>query len=290
MVPGLRVPFFKTAAPWGIVGLLLLPASDHGSRDASTRASLPFMPPPPAMLVVGEELQYKVSYTIFNLGRIIVRVVDRQERNGRVVYRAQAIIDSAPGLPFVDLHIRFTSEFDEELFSYEWIAEDSTEEKTEVRRLTFDYDSSRVFVEKGTKTAERSVQFDSRDTVSITEKCQDGFTLFFFARNHVRQKATMNTPTFIEKEQVNTFFNFTNAIEEEEIDSVEYPIEVVEFEGRADFVGVFGLTGGFEGRFTNDDASVPIVAWMKVILGSIKVTLDQWKRPGWMPPKYLEQD
>lgn len=253
MGPGF--PLVKTVIVWGMVGLLL-PAVRWGDRDASAEASLRLGPTPPGMLMVGEELQYKVSYAFFNLGRIIVRVVDRKERNGHVVYRAHAIIDSAPGLPFVDLHIRFTSEFDEDLYSYEWIAEDSTEEKVEVRRLTFDYDSSRVFVEKGVKTVDGSVHFDQRDTVAITRKCQDGFSLFYFARANVLRKDTMNTPTFIEKEQVNTFFDFTNALEEEEIDSVEYPIEVVEFEGRADFVGVFGLTGGFEGRFTNDAAQI----------------------------------
>jgi hypothetical protein len=289
MIPGLAVHYATTAALWVAVGMML-PLSERGGRDASAEASLLLEPPKSTVHMVGEDLQYKVSYAFFNLGRIIVRVVDRQERNGRVIYKTRAIIDSSPGLPFVDLHIRFTSEFDEDLYSYVWIAEDSTEEKVEVRRLTFDYDSSRVFVEKGVRNADGSFHFDQKDTVSITAKCQDGFSLFYFARANVRQKTTMNTPTFIEKEQVNTFFNFTNAIEEEEIDSVGYPIEVVEFEGRADFVGVFGLTGGFEGRFTNDEAGVPIVAWMKVILGSIRVTLDQWTRPGWTPPKYTEPD
>jgi hypothetical protein len=73
-----------------------------------------------------------------------------------------------------------------------------------------------------------------------------------------------------------------------DIDAVDYPVDVVRFDGRADFVGVFGLTGGFEGWFSNDDASIPITARMKVILGSIKVELTKWKRGNWAPPKFTE--
>ncbi|MBI2619909.1 MAG: DUF3108 domain-containing protein [Ignavibacteriales bacterium] len=241
-----------------------------------------------AMLVVGEELEYKVSYSFFHLGKIVIKVIDRQERNGRVIYRAQAIIDSAPSLPFVDLHIRFESEFDSDLYSYMWTAEDSTKKEILVRRLVFDYDSSRVFAEKGKKNPDGSFAVEHIDTVKITDHCQDGLSLFYFARARFRQQGQMNVPTFIEKEQVNTFFNFANEQDEEEVDAIQYPVEVVLFDGRADFVGVFGLTGGFRGRFSNDSAGVPIVARMNVILGSIKVQLDRWHRPGWLAPKYRE--
>ena len=66
---------------------------------------------------------------------------------------------------------------------------------------------------------------------------------------------------------------------------MKYPVDVMKLDGRADFVGVFGLTGGFEGLFSNDVAGIPITARMKVILGSVKVELKSWKRDNWIPPK-----
>jgi hypothetical protein len=45
------------------------------------------------------------------------------------------------------------------------------------------------------------------------------------------------------------------------------------------------LTGDFEGWFSNDEARVPILAKMKVILGSITIELMRWKRAGWTPPR-----
>lgn len=273
------------------VAILTLAVSSSGytQKNASAEASSVLAPPDDRMLMVGEELHYNVGYSFFHLGRIVIKVTDSFERSGRTIYRAKAIIDSAPGLPFVNVHIRFTGEFDEDLYSYVWTAEDSSDEEISFRRLRFDYENSRVFFEKGKRISD-SVHVESMDTVAITSKCQDGLSLFFFARKNVRQKRELDVPTVIETEQVNTHFSFTQEIDEEEIDSVQYPIEVVLFEGRADFVGVFGLTGGFSGRFSNDEAGVPILARMKVLLGSIRIELDYWKRPGWVPPRYVEKD
>ncbi|MBI4429545.1 MAG: DUF3108 domain-containing protein [Ignavibacteriales bacterium] len=241
-------------------------------------------------LQVGEVLEYKVSYSFFNIGTIRIELVGKEEKNGRNIYTARAIIDSNPSLSWlVDLHIRFYSQMDAEIFSHEWIGDDSSKNEVKYRRLTFEYDSNRVMFERGKKRLTGQREPESVDTVQVKLKCQDGFTLFFLARKNVRQKSQMNIPTFIENKQVNTFINFMNARTDVDIDAVNYPVEVVEFDGKAGYVGVFGLTGGFSGWFSDDEARVPIVARMNVILGSIKVELVSWKRMGWTPPKHVEK-
>ncbi len=99
----------------------------------------------------------------------------------------------------------------------------------------------------------------------------------------------MNIPAIVKEEKVNTFIDFTNKRETVEVDAIEYPVDVVEFEGKAEFVGIFGLTGDFEGWFSNDEARVPIVAKMKVIIGSVTLELMEWKRPGWIPPRGVDE-
>lgn len=242
-----------------------------------------------AMLQVGEELEYKVSYSFFTVGTIRIQVKNKEQRNGRTVYKADAIIDSNPSLDWlVELHIRFTTEMDEEVFSYSWVGDDSSKKEINFRRFNFEYDQNRLVYEKGKKlpTGERKVE--SIDTVKVTEKCQDGFSLFFYAREHVLEKTQVNVPTFIENKQVSTLINFMNKRTDMDIDAVDYPVDVIAFDGKADYVGVFGMTGGFRGWFSNDEARVPIVARMNVILGSIKIQLMKWNRPGWQPPKYVE--
>jgi hypothetical protein len=254
------------------------PTSAFGSRSPDT------------MLRVGEELEYRVSYSFFNIGTIRIQVLDKEERNGSTVYRAQALMDSNPSLSWLlELHIRFVTVMDEGIFSYMWISEDSSSHQVDFRRFQFDYDSSRVYSETGKKLPSGVRTVDSVDTLSVKERCQDGLSLFFYARGSVRQENRVRVPTFIEKKEEYTDINFTNKRTSVEVDAIDYPVEVLEFDGEAEYVGVFGLTGGFRGWFSNDDARVPILARMNVILGSIKIQLVKWNRPGWQPPKYVEE-
>lgn len=261
-------------------------AGDHESSRATAQA-------PPLlqsrMLEVGEELDYKVSYSFFNIGTIRIRVVDKEVRNGRTVYRTQAFIDSNPGLSWlVDLHIRYHSEMDGSVYSLGWLSEDSTKEAINFKRFRFDYEKRVSFVERGKRNAVNDWNVETRDTVKVGDQCQDGLSLFFYAREHVHETEQHKIPTLIENKQVFTVINFTNRRTEADIDAVDYPVDVVEFEGKADYVGIFGLTGGFSGWFSNDAQQIPILARMNVILGSIKVQLARWHRPGWQPPKFVE--
>lgn len=240
------------------------------------------------LLQVGEELEYSVSYSIFSLGKIRIRVLGVEHQDGRPVYKAQAFIDSAPGLPFVNLHVIFESEFDAEVFSYSWISKDSSKNEINYLSYLFDYAQNRVLVEESVQKKSGRRVIKKVDTVQVKEKSQDGLSLFFFARKHLHQRAQMNVPTVIGNEVVNTFIDYLHKRTSVEIDAVDYPVDVIEFGGRADYSGIFGLTGGFRGWFSNDEARVPIVARMKVILGSIYIELEKWNRAGWQPPKYVK--
>ncbi|MGB2869172.1 MAG: DUF3108 domain-containing protein [Bacteroidota bacterium] len=245
---------------------------------------------PPA-LQVGEELEYHVSYSFFSIGTITFKILDKEQRDGRTVYRAQTIIESNPSLSWLtEVHIRFYGEMDEDVFSYRWVGEDSLKEAVNFRQMDFKYDQQKMYFTRGKRFLSGETKLEPTDTIPITSRCQDGLSLFFYAREHVLQKKQEVVPTFIENTEQKTVINFLNERTDADCDAVDYPVDVVHFDGRADFVGVFGLTGGFEGWFSNDAARVPILARMKVILGSVKVQLKSWKRPGWQPPKYVEAE
>jgi hypothetical protein len=240
------------------------------------------------MLQVGEELEYSVHYSFFNIGTIHFKVTDKEERNGRVIYRACTIIDSNPSLSWlVDLHIRFYSEIDQDAFTYRWLSEDSTSKKVTYRKMRFDYETHKMYFEWGEKLRTNEYKKTDGRIINITNNCQDGLSLFYYAREHAIEKMQTKISTFVDTNEVIANINFGVEHLEENIDAVDYPVDVIKLEGRADFVGVFGLTGGFEGVFTNDAASIPITARMKVILGSVKVELKSWKRGNWIPPKVV---
>ncbi len=269
-----------------LVGMTTLGHHDRPSFQTEVRV-IPVIRQSSGVFQVGEGLEYRVSYSFFTLGTIRFKVLDKFEQRGRTVYRAQTFIDSNPSLSWLaDVHIRFEGEMDEEGFSYTWQGDDSAKKFVDVRKMKFDYDRQKLFYEIGKRFPNGAYKADESDTVGISARCQDGMSLFFYARKNFRQRKQVNVPTFVENKQVNTFINFLNERTETEIDAVKYPVEVNRFDGRADFVGVFGMNGGFEGWFSNDDAGIPIVARMKVILGSIKIELTRWNRAGWQPPKF----
>jgi hypothetical protein len=257
-------------------------------QDSSVNPDESTTPPIKRMLQVGEELEYSVHYSFFTIGKIVFRVTDKEERNGRTVYHASAFIDSNPSLNWLaELHVRFYSEIDQDAFSYGWVSEDSTSKKVTYRKMRFDYKKNKMYFEWGEKLPSGERKQNGTGTVAITQECQDGLSLFYCAREHVLERRQKSIPTFVDTNEVTTKINLSVENLEEEIDAVDYPIDVVKLDGRADFVGVFGLTGAFEGIFSNDLAGIPITARMKVVLGSVRVELRKWKRGDWIPPKAM---
>lgn len=238
---------------------------------------------------VDEELEYEVSYSFFSIGTISFKILDQGERDGRPIFKARAIIESNPSLNWLkEVHIRFYGEIDDSIFSHYWISEDSSISGIDYHSLTFLYGDNTLVFQKGKISSTGERKLIQVDTIFISGPGQDGLSLFFFARQNARQKKQVNVPTFIENRESNAFINFQDKIEDVEIDAVDYPVETVFFDGKADFVGVVGMTGGFRGWFSNDNARIPIVARLNVWLGSIKVELKSWKRSGWQPPRFAK--
>ncbi|MEW5798792.1 MAG: DUF3108 domain-containing protein [Bacteroidota bacterium] len=266
-----------------LAAVLFFPATFHSSVLA--KESPPFQMEIPAssgVLMLGEELIYNVSYSIFDLGEVKVQIIDTATKGGIKIYKTKAFIDSYSGVPFVDLHQVFYSEVTQDFYSRFFTVHNTAKpEEMPYTQYAFDYENKKAHYEIGVKPKNITTK---KGTETITDYQQDGLSLFYFSRNNVHEKKKIKTPIFINEKSFFTEFNFMNKIGLQEIDAVEYPIETVEFDGNANFIGIFGLTGYFRGFFSNDDASVPIVAKMKVLVGSIHIELIKWNRPGWIPP------
>lgn len=270
-----------------VVSILFCPAVTHSiASEAEAAVGEPVLfqiSDDPGVFVVGEELEYNVSYTIFDLGKVRFTVMDTISKFNKTVYVVKAFVDSYDGVPFVDLHQVFYSQMTSDPYSMLFTISNTADPKeTPYTQYTFDYANQKVSYEMG-KKPQNTVS--KKGTEPVTTFQQDGLSLFFYARSHCQQLKKESVPIFVNEKSFFTQFNFMNKIGSQEIDAVSYPIETIEFDGTADFTGIFGLTGYFKGYFSNDKASIPIVAKMKVILGSIHIELIRWKRPGWIPPK-----
>ena len=229
----------------------------------------------------GEEITYEVSFFGVKLGSIKIITEGYQTYNGIKVVKAKSYIDSYNGIPFVDLHSIFESWMDPSItYSHKFASNTKVKEGWLYEQLLFN-------------TAQENIQvtdfLNKKQTRNFTiyskKKYADGLNLFFLARTKLYSKKNIKIPTMIESDTVTTVINFSGKRENIDISAVDYPVKTVYFNGDANWTGIYGLTGKFEGWFSDDGACVPIKAYMKVYVGNVKIELIAWKRNNWAPPR-----
>jgi len=236
----------------------------------------------PSALKVGEELTYVVRYTFIPIGEIKLKVLRMYNKDGRTVYETRANIDSYEGLPFVDLHSVYTSHVTDKYFSEFFFALDKHSYGWTFTKYDFDYKKGVVVAQRGFRDR---WQVHFHDTVKIPGPVQDGLSIYYYARGFARQQGSFDILTYFRENLTTTKINFYKETYPVKIDAVDYDIDCVRLDGVLGYTGIFGLTGNYEGYFTNDEACIPVKASLKVIIGNINVELKSWKRDGWKPPK-----
>ncbi|NWG27752.1 MAG: DUF3108 domain-containing protein [Ignavibacteriaceae bacterium] len=232
-------------------------------------------------LFVGEDLTYIVKYAFFNLGEVRFKVLEKTKINNTPVYKTIAYIDSYPDLPFVSLHQVYESYIDSTLFPLQFIAKIFTND-TVIVKYRFLSDK-KVEMKKG-RLGNSKLWLDS--TAQINHRMQDGLSILYFARMNFGEEKTISVPCFVNEKEETTIIKFHSQRTPFSIDVVNYEIDCLYLNGSTDFVSVYGLTGEFEGWFSNDAFFVPVYAKMNVIIGSINLELIKWNSELWNPPLY----
>lgn len=236
----------------------------------------------PNALKLGEELTYVVRYTFIPIGEIKLKVVRKFIFGSTVVYETRANIDSYSSIPFVDLHSIYTSYVTDKYYSKYFFALDKYSYGWTFTKYDFDYEKGFVVAKRGFRDG---WQVHFHDTVKIDKQIQDGLSIFYFARGFARQDKSYDIVTYINENMSLTRINFYKQSYPIKINSVDYDIDCIRVDGKLGYTGIFGLTGNYEGYFTNDEACVPIQAKLKVTIGNINIELKSWKRDNWKPPR-----
>lgn len=237
---------------------------------------------PKDIMKKGEYLKYEVSFLGISLGTIEMTIEDESEYNGEKVYNVKADIATYDGIPFVDLKATFKSWLDGSMnHSHKFVSNmKKGDNKWEYLELYMDYDDMEI-----NQKVWENKKLQKEETIEIEKKINDGSSLFYLARQYTGLKRSIKVPTIIDGQIFDTKLNFRNEVESVEIDAVDHPIRTKYFDGQADWKGLYGLSGRFEGWFSDDDASIPIVAKMNVYVGKVHIELIEWSRDGWTPPK-----
>jgi hypothetical protein len=234
-------------------------------------------------LEVGEEITYVVKYAFLNLGEVRFKITGKEIINGITVFRTIAYIDSYEGLPFVTIHQVYKSIIDSSYFPLFFLGT-MLDDDTTYTEYSFLGDSV-IYVLKGNSSTN---QIYADSSVYVDERFQDGLSILYFARMNTGRDTTLYVPCLVNEEQEITTLKFYSDKEQVEIDAVDYEIDCLKLDGSTDFVSVFGFTGEFEGWFSNDIYSIPIIASMNVLIGNITLELINWNLNNWDPPEYKD--
>ena len=232
-------------------------------------------------MVQGEELMYEVSFFGVKLGSIKMVTEGYQTLGKNNVIKVKAYLDSYSGIPFVDLHTIMESWIDGSInFSHKFVSNSKLSNGWYYDQIIFDYPNKSILFDSwNNKKKDRS------SVMKTNKKWCDGLSLFSVARKMVHSGKNIKIPTQMDRDTVLTVINFAGKKEVVNIDAVNYPIRTVYFDGKANWTGIYGLSGNFEGWFSDDIAAIPIKAKMKVYVGNVDIELIRWKRSGWWPPK-----
>ena len=231
----------------------------------------------------GEELTYIVKYALIELGEIKIKVIEQREENGDIYYRTSADIQSYTGIPFLNLHQIFESKYNQNDYSDYFRAIDIREDDLFFTEYDFNNKQNKVEIKKG-RINPYEVFVDS--TKLVETKLHDGLSLFYYARKYAGNELNVSLDSFINEKTGKTEIQFTKDTSGVSISAFDKEIECVRLNGNINFIGIFGLTGEFEGWFTNDHHAVPVFAGLNVLIGKITIELKEWRKKNWTPPIY----
>ncbi len=231
-----------------------------------------------SVVQIGEQLVYEVSYAGINLGSIEIITEPTQNLNGETVNKMKCSMKSYPSIPFVSLNVIYESWMPQSLASSKKFVGIFEDNGWIYQEVIFDNANSQINAQK----FRDKKKIESKQMYSTT-KWNDGLSIFFLARKFAGNKRSVRIPVYVE-DTTYAVINFSSKRENIEIDAVDSPIRTTYLSGNLEFKGVYGLSGKYQGWFSDDAARIPIKAKMNVIVGSVTIELKSWKRKGWSPP------
>ncbi len=235
-----------------------------------------------SFIQIGEELVYEVKYLFFKLGQIKFKVMDKFIDNGKEFYKVKVRIDSY-AFPFIDdIHADFEAVFDSKFIAREYHSElrEGKYYQSVKYKLVESYPA--YIVEKSYHDFKNNTRGIKIDTVKISTMYCDGPSLFYYARSNAYLNKTVILPTFIEGVKGITLINFGNKKTKVKVEAMDESVDAYEINGKANYIGLFGLTGDFVGWISADERAIPLKGKLKVLLGSVVVELKSlngnWKQ------------
>ena len=229
-----------------------------------------------------EKFVYDVSWAFFHLGTITItveHVIPNPE-----LRKITVDIKTNPYLPFIDIdeHNEVIMRVRDGMTMHYYGIEELDGEKVEINCAYYEDENLSVYEVKNFESS----KLVRKDTLTFAKPYLVGTSLIHYTRLIADSGLVKTISTMLAGNFYNTILNFCGPIEYIEIDEFDEPIRTFRYEGSADWDGkaTAGLSGEFTGWLSDDDGSVVISAELKIFLGSVCIELEEWYKPGWIPP------
>ena len=237
------------------------------------------------VIVLGEQLEYDVSYLGVSFAKIIVNTDRYENLNGKAVLKTKAKVYSYDHVPLVNLKADFESWTDRgSNHSLQFSRNLSLRKKPwEYQKLTFDYNKgvieNRKWIQKK-QTSAFGLEFNK------SNKLFDALAAFFKARTMAEAHKSRSMMIYLDEDQLfNTTLNFAKDKQSIDVPAIKYDVRSIYFSGNANWKGQYGVSGKVEGWISDDNARIPLKAKVDFVLGKINIELVGYRRAGWTAPK-----
>ncbi len=232
----------------------------------------------------GQELTYGVDYSFFHLGEITLYNLGKEQINGFSANHIKVVIESNPLLFWIDHESVYNSYITDDFKVIRFVSEENIDDEEYNAVYDFDYDKMKIDVTLFDKENPNKIQ---KKSFKLTPNKIDGISLIYFARINSVEPGKDTVSTFIEDKSGDVVFNFSQERTITEIDSIPDGLATLYFDGELFVEGIAGVTGPFEAWFSDDAYRVPILSYMEVFIGSVKIELQRWKK--WSPHQTVSE-
>ena len=226
----------------------------------------------PDIFYSGEQLVYKVKYLFLRVGTL--RLVNEGLVNygDGEYFKLRIYIDSASGVPFVNIHDIYESYVDSNAVPTAFYAWEKKGDYTLETDYLF-YNKQRIAEVKIRKVYSDHVEVVANDTIPIDQVYRDVVSLLYFARQKSSENyQNITIPTFVLNGRDSCYFNEVGNVVKIKYNKQKYPCYYIQ--GRVKFIGIAGIKDDFQGWFSVDRQRVPLKAKMKAFFGSINIELE----------------
>jgi hypothetical protein len=217
----------------------------------------------------GEILSYKVKWGFIRIGTVEIsqRIMNLSYSS---LYLVQLRAKSSTFKVFLDADSPTSMSFVME------------EDKQNGNVKAYLYDKQNHLVLMKTWQNKRLVQ---NTALSYQDAYYDLLDLMMMMRCLSESGASITLPTIVDSGIKKTYLTFSDNVKNIKVAAVERTIQARQVKGVAGWKAWGGLSGPFEGWFSDDEAAIPLKIQLRVSLGSITLELERVHRPDWAVPE-----